>query len=356
MSRSGAGNRLAAWLWLDRGALARLTRAGLLPLAGVYAAVMRIRSLAYRRGWLARRSLALPAVAVGNLSVGGSGKTPLAAWIASWFVARGRRPAVLLRGYGADEPLVHARLVPEAVVVADPDRVAGAERARAAGADVLVLDDAYQLERVRREVDLLVVSAESVRAAPWPLPAGPWREGWWALPRATAIVVTRKRAAAAEALALAERLGRRRPGVPVAVAALPLTDLEGLRTGQRLPLETLRGRRVLVAAGIADPESLAVQVRSAGAAVQLEAYQDHYAFGAADVARLLRSAAAADYVVVTEKDAVKLRALWPPEAREPLVARLGVRWERGEEAVTALLARVSVATGHARPDSSTRTL
>src|SRR5256886_17013745 len=95
---------------------------------------MRLRVAAYRRGLLTTHRLPLPTVAVGNLSVGGTGKTPLAAWIARHYAGRGHRPGILLRGYGADEPLVHRRLVPEGVVVADRDRAAGAPQAPAAGA------------------------------------------------------------------------------------------------------------------------------------------------------------------------------------------------------------------------------
>src|SRR5437899_9441283 len=112
--------------------------------------------------------LPLPTIAVGNLSVGGTGKTPLAAWIAAYCARRGWMPGILLRGYGGDEPLVHRRLVPEAVVVANPDRVAGATAARAAGARVLVLDDAYQLLGVARDLNVAVVSAESWAGSPWP--------------------------------------------------------------------------------------------------------------------------------------------------------------------------------------------
>src|SRR3989442_1002367 len=98
---------------------------------------------------------------------------------------RGRTPAILLRGYSADEPLVHRRLVPDGIVVPDPDRLAGARRAVERGADVLVLDDAYQLLGVARDLNIVLVSAESDRASRWPLPAGPWREGWEALGRPT---------------------------------------------------------------------------------------------------------------------------------------------------------------------------
>ena len=94
-------------------------------------------------------------MAVGNLTVGGSGKTPIAIWIARYYAERGLRPGILLRGYGGgDEALVHSTRVPEALVVADPDRVAGAERALAEGAHVLVLDDAYQRLDVRRDLNI----------------------------------------------------------------------------------------------------------------------------------------------------------------------------------------------------------
>src|SRR5205807_9941156 len=125
------------------------------PLAGVYWAGMRIRTARYASRGVLR--LPLPTIAVGNLSVGGTGKTPLAAWIAAYCARRGWKPGILLRGYGGDEPLVHRRLVPEAVVVANPDRVAGAAAARAAGARGLVVGDAYPLLGVARGLDGAVV-------------------------------------------------------------------------------------------------------------------------------------------------------------------------------------------------------
>ncbi|MGH7645617.1 MAG: tetraacyldisaccharide 4'-kinase, partial [Gemmatimonadales bacterium] len=113
MSLRLAPHRLARWLWSSRGPLPRLARAALVPPALLYRGVMMVRAAAYRRGWLAVRTLPCPAVSVGNLAVGGSGKTPLAAWIAAQCARRGRRPGILLRGYGGDEHLVHQRLVPE---------------------------------------------------------------------------------------------------------------------------------------------------------------------------------------------------------------------------------------------------
>ncbi len=329
------------WVWGDSG-LARVARLPLMPLAGLYWAVMKVR--AARRREAVR--LPLPAIAVGNLSVGGTGKTPLAAWIAEYCAARGRTPAILLRGYGGDEPDVHRRLAPRAVVVANPDRVAGAGTARAQGAQVCVLDDAYQLTGVARDLNIVVVSAESARGSPWPLPAGPWRERWDALGRADLIVVTRKSGSPAAAGAIADRLARARPHAPICVAALELDRLEGMQSGAVHRMDTLAGRPVVAAAGIADPASFGAQLRAAGASVQLVAYQDHHLYVPADVERLARAARAGDYVVVTEKDAVKLRSRWPRAVPEPLVAVLTVRWERNgralERAVDNVLARPAV--------------
>jgi tetraacyldisaccharide 4'-kinase len=328
------------WLWEGGSVTSWIGRVALLPFAILYAAVMRIREIAYRHGWRKTSSLSLRSIAVGNLTVGGTGKTPVTAWLADWFLRHGAKPAILLRGYGNDEPLVHARLVPRAVVQANPDRQAGAAAAARAGAGLLVMDDAFQNLRIRRDIDLVLVAVEHLAYSPFPLPAGPWREGWHALGRADGIIVTRKRESARNAAALADRVAQRWPKTPVGIVHLAISGFEGLRSGQALAAETLAGRRLLAAAGIADPHSFAAQLRERAGksgAVQLVTYQDHHAYSDRDVAALLNAAATADYVVVTEKDAVKLRSRWPAEAREPLVATLGVQWERGQEAFEALL-------------------
>lgn len=345
--------RLVRRLWRRRSWKARAARAALLPFSALYGTVVTLRALPYRLGIAGQRRLALPAIAVGNLSVGGTGKTPLTAWIAAECRGAGRRPGILLRGYGRDEVLLHRHLVPEAVVVANPDRAAGAALARMQGANVLVLDDAFQVLDTARDLNIALLAAEQARVSPWVLPAGPWREGWGALRRADLLIVTRKRAEAETARALADRLQARWPMKSVAVVRLGLAGFVGLRSATPSPVDTLQGRRVVVAAAIADPESFAVQVRATGATVQLVAFQDHHEYGVRDVDRLVQSARAADYLVVTEKDAVKLRALWPDDQPEPLVATLELTWERNREAVAAAIARVLAIP--VRPTSSTTT-
>ncbi|HEX5005358.1 MAG TPA: tetraacyldisaccharide 4'-kinase [Gemmatimonadales bacterium] len=339
--RHGDTHRLIRWLWTSRRVDARLVRVALLPAAGLWWTIMRVRELSFRRGWRPSHQLPLPSVAVGNLTVGGSGKTPIAAWIARHYAAQGRRPGILLRGYGADEVLVHRHDVPEAVVVADPDRIAGAARAVADGADILVLDDAYQRLDVLRDLNVLVVSAETTLAVRWPLPAGPWREGWEALDRADAVVVTRKRASAAVAAELAGRLAERTTA-PIAIAHLGLHHLEGMLSGTRLAVDSLQGERVVAATAIADPDAFVAQVKGTGAQVQVATWRDHYDFRDEDVAWLARAARKADHVVLTAKDAVKLRNRWPASAPEPLVAILNVRFEAGGDAFIAALDALAV--------------
>jgi tetraacyldisaccharide 4'-kinase len=336
VTRRGDTHRLMRWLWTSRRPDARLARLALLPVSGLWHAGMVARGLAYRQGWLPVRDLPLPAVAVGNLTVGGSGKTPIASWIAAHYVARGLTPGILLRGYGGDETLVHQDSVPRAVVVADPDRLAGAERALANGAQVLVLDDAYQRLDVRRDLNIVVMSAETTRAVRWPLPAGPWRESWDALARADAVVITRKRATIEAALTLAEQLRGRVAG-PLAVAHLSLRALEGLVSRARVPATSLAGKRVVAASGIADPDAFVAQTKATGAAVQVATWKDHHDYRDEDVAWLAHAARRADHVVITQKDAVKLRDRWPHAVPEPLVAMLDLVWEEGGDRITAAL-------------------
>ena len=342
--RRGDGHRIVRWLWTSRRVDARVARSLLVPASGLWRLGMSMRAAAYRKGWLASHELPAPSVAIGNLTVGGSGKTPLAGWVAQHFVSRGRTPGILLRGYGGDEVLVHRDAVPEAIVVANADRVAGAAAAVAAGADVLVLDDAFQRLDVIRDLNICVVSAETSRAVNWPLPAGPWREGLHALERADAVIVTRKRADLATAQQMAAELATFVHG-PVALARLDLAILRGLVSGTERPVSMLEGRRVVAASAIADPEAFVTQVKRTGAQVQVATWKDHHQFRDEDVAWLAHASRRADHVVLTAKDAVKLRDRWPVSVPEPLVAMLSVTFESGEDALRDALDAV-IPSGH----------
>ncbi len=333
---------LAERLWWSDDATAVIARAALAPLAVLYGVAMAVRGRLYDARVLRTRPLALPALAVGNLSVGGTGKTPVAAWVAAELAGRGAHPAIVLRGYGDDEPLVHRTLNPGVPVLIDPDRVQGAVKAAALGADVVVLDDAFQHRAAARVADVVLVSADQ-----WPnrwrlLPAGPAREPLVALRRATVAVVTRKAATPEQAHAVARALERAAPGVPVAVAHLAPHDARDA-SGGRQALASLSGRSPLAITSIADPRAFAAQLVLAGIAPQLAVFADHHEFSEDEVSRLAREASAAGGAICTLKDHVKLAPLWPRGGPQLLYVSQRVHIESGIEAVDAALVAVLAA-------------
>lgn len=327
-------------IWQAQDPASRATVALLAPASWLYGAAVAVRNRLYDSGRLRMSALPLPAVSVGNLTVGGTGKTPFAAWLAGRLIASGAKPGILLRGYGQDEPDVHRHLNPGALVVSGADRLASAVVARDRGATVLVLDDAFQHRRVARDADVVLLSADR-HAGVRLLPAGPWREPLSALKRATHIVVTRKSASpmrAREVEAFARRLA---PHAPVAVAFLTSQSIVRWGDGYIQPLSVLAGRKVLAAVGVADPRSVDAQLRHAGARATLRAYPDHYAFPGPEIAALARGAGEADYFVCTLKDAVKLGPAWPPSA--PPIWYLSQRMsvEAGADVLDALVSRLA---------------
>ena len=305
-------------LWYGEGAAAAMTRLLLTPAERVFSGVAGVRDVLYDAGWLPTHEPAIPAISIGNLTVGGTGKTPVAAWIARELEARGAHPSVVLRGYGDDEPLVHRTLNPRIAVVLGADRVEAIARARAMGADVAVLDDAFQHRRVRRAADLVLVSADRWTETVHLLPAGPWREPLRAVRRATLIVVTRKAAKDAHVDAVNERLAAVAPKVPRVTIGLLADELvRATDEAERQPLGILNGASVRMVASVADPASFQAQLQRLGARVTPFVFRDHHAFTDADLVRITAGLGPDDRVVCTLKDAVKLAARWPRLGRSP---------------------------------------
>ena len=335
--------RLLERVWWGHGAGARAARTALLPLSALYAGLVRARGALYDSGVLARHSLPLPAVSVGNLSVGGTGKTPIASWIARTLREGGATPSIVLRGYGDDEPLVHERLAPDVPVVVGADRVEAAARAMAAGADAIVLDDAFQHRRAHRDVDLVLVSAERWTGEVRVLPAGPWREPASALARASMILVTRKAATAPAAAAVADELRHLAPTSEIGIVALLPEAIVDVQTGSQHPLATLAGTAVLAIAAIGDPRSFFEQLEQQGIAAESAVFPDHHAFTSADIERLAMRAERAGAAVCTLKDAVKLSTGWPRQAPPLWYVSQRVSIERGAGVLAALLDRIHLA-------------
>lgn len=326
----------------ERGGAVELLR---LP-AALWRAASALRNSAYDRGLLPAARVDAPVVSVGNLTVGGTGKTPMVAWIVRELGRRGLRAGILSRGYGArdaagrsDEARLLARLCPDAPHELDPDRVRGARRLVDRGVDAVVLDDGFQHRRLARDLDLVLVDAcrpfglaaprgggAPVRAL---LPRGLLREPPAGLARAHALVLTRvDRAAPAAVSALAAELGALAPGLPVIETAhrpRRLVDAAGTDLG----LESLAGRSVDLLSGIGNPAAFEAQVEALGARVRSHRrFPDHHPYCAADLAGLGER-----WVVTTAKDAVKL-----PDVDAPVVV-LEVELEvlRGGPVLEALL-------------------
>jgi tetraacyldisaccharide 4'-kinase len=330
-------------LWYGDSVWAHLARAALRPAELLYEGAVRSRGTLYDRGVLARYAAPLPVLAVGNLSVGGTGKTPMTAWAVARLRERGAHPAVVLRGYGGDEPIVHERLNPGVTVVVDPDRVRGARAAHASGADCVVMDDAFQHRRLRRLADWVLVSAERFESATRLLPAGPLREPPGALARASVVVVTRKIASAAHAAEIADRL-ESATHVPAAVVHLAPSDTVTALDASPRGLHALRGAHVVAVAAVGAPDDFFAQLRELGAReVRGIAFRDHHAFSTHDVRRIVAAASGADAVVCTLKDAVKLAPLWPRDAMPLWYVSQRADVERGAAVLDASLASILAA-------------
>ncbi len=355
--------RWAEAVWYGTRPRDAIARMALAPASAAFAAAVRVRGRLYDAGRLRQHALPLTAVSVGNLTVGGTGKTPVAAWIVAELAARGLHPAVVLRGVGNDEARVHALLNPTAPVVADPDRVRGAGEALRLGADVLVLDDAFQHRRAARDADVVLVASETFADRAQLLPAGPFREPLGALRRASVVVVTRKSGTLAQAERVATDLARPLAGTKVGITVAHLAPAELVRwsaghetEGQggdpmRAAVAALGATRVLAVAGIGAPDAFAAQLRAAGADVVLARFADHHAYDDTDVAELVRSAERVDRVVTTLKDAVKLGPRWPRRAPALWYVTQRVTLETGAPALVDVLDAVATAArtaiGHA---------
>lgn len=347
----------------SRGFLVRALRggaAGLLPaffrllmtpLAAAYGPAMRLRRWAYRRSLLRVHKLDVPVISVGNLTVGGTGKTPTVAWIVRRLLAGGKKPAILSRGYGPsvspdapgknDEALMLKQLLPDSRHYVDADRVRGGQNAVAEGADCLILDDGFQHVRVHRDVEIVLLDALDPFGGRL-LPAGTLREPRSCLREADAVILTRVDTVPQSALErLREIIGRLAPDSILCETTHRPAGLAALGSAEPEPPSSLAGRKVCLFCGIGNPRGFLRTVELLGATVVSAHFlPDHFAYRERDLARIARDGrqCGAELAVTTEKDAVKIGDAWP--GRIPLrVLRITVDFVSGREALEALLWR-----------------
>jgi tetraacyldisaccharide 4'-kinase len=351
----------AIW-WSPAPGAARLLLPPLLAAEAAFRAGAAVRAALYDRGLLRAVRAAAPVISIGNLAVGGVGKTPAAIAVARRLLARGRRVAVLSRGYGAtrtdarvvsdgerlllgageggDEPVLIARRLAGVRVLCGPRRADLARTAvEALGANALVLDDGFQHRALARDLDVVVLDAASPFGNGRLLPAGPNREPRSALRRAGLVWLSRSDRAAPGALDALRALARDATGrAPVESRHAPVDVVDGTLTRSLGP-GALRGRRVLLLAAVARPAGVRATVEALGAEVAGEAiFPDHHRFAAGELDAAFRAAEASrcDAVVTTEKDAVRIEGA---RAGDPRLCAVRIEAEvvRGGDVLDAAL-------------------
>lgn len=308
MLRRGGERVLGRWWRGEAGHGSALLELLLAPAEAVYRLGNMAYHGAYTRRLLPVQRARVPVISVGNLEVGGTGKTPVTRWLVEELRRRRARPAVLHGGYAEDEPRLHRAWYPDVPVIVGRDRVRSAALAAEAGADVVVLDDGFQHRRLARDLDLVLVAAESWTRRPRLLPRGPWREPPHALSRAGVVAVARWDDDDARAAHVAGEVAACAPGA--LVLELRLEPGGWLTAGLDAPAHPPVGPAVGVA-GVAYPERFFRDVRRQG--VELRdalAFPDHHEYSARELQRI-RELAAGRPVVTTAKDAVKLRYARP---------------------------------------------
>ncbi|PKN60222.1 MAG: tetraacyldisaccharide 4'-kinase [Deltaproteobacteria bacterium HGW-Deltaproteobacteria-11] len=304
----------------------------LVPLSLLYRFVVFLRRLLFDRGFFKQHKTAVAVISVGNLTVGGTGKTPMVIMLAKHLQAKGYRPAVLSRGYGSkatspvnivsdgekilmdgaeagDEPVLIAISAKGVPVLTGAERIVTAATAvERLSADVLILDDGFQHRQIARNIDIVLLDSANPFGNGFLFPAGPLREPLNALKRADMIVVT-------DSFDDAGQMPRSIPGIPPGMPLFRATRRpRGLRRGgtdQPVPLDHLQGARICAFSGIGAPDSFRQTLTRLGAdVVRFLSFPDHHCYDMEDLARIQKESARAEtsVIVTTEKDGVHLEA------------------------------------------------
>jgi tetraacyldisaccharide 4'-kinase len=291
-----------------------------------YSLLMRARTAAYRMSIFRSRSLPRPVISVGNLTVGGTGKTPVTAWIAAYLQGKGKKVAVLSRGYGGalegkvavvsdgvtrllspaeagDEPCLLADALPGLVVVIGSSRYeAGCLAMERFQPDVFILDDGFQHLKLRRDLNILLFDGKRPFGNGSVFPAGLLREPAAAIDRADLVVFTRADHSSAKVEQIPE-------DIPVITSGHRLSGYRSCSGKDIIAFQELNGLKGLAFAGIADPDQFFDSLEKCGVRlVATIAFPDHTDYGEEEIAALakLKRSSRADYLITTAKDAVKI--------------------------------------------------
>lgn len=362
----------AQWIrkvWERRGIGGKALGFLLLPAASLYGLAVRARNAFFSRGWMRTSALDRPVISIGNLTVGGTGKTPSCLWLAQELAKQGFKVGILSRGYPrkesfpvvldvgtnglppadiqqevpvvGDEPAMMARIYGQTVAVGSDRRESAVELLSKQDVDVFILDDGYQHRRLSRDVDLLLLGSDTSGRV---LPSGPFREPRHGLRRADYFLVTGAREKW-QALLPEDAKPRCFTG------SLKTVGLVGFDSGRwvEYPLSLLYRSKILTVTGIADPSGFYAMIGEwEGELVDTLQFPDHHYYSARDWQQISRLARNAEIVLTTEKDILKLIGF--PFARGKLLAlRVAMEVEEGERLVRGIVERIRDKANAARP-------
>ncbi len=324
----------------NRGPWSAVQRGGLWLASFPYGAAVRTRNWLFDQGRKTIHRVGVPVVSVGNLTVGGTGKTPCVESVARYYTTHDLRVAVLSRGYGSargrnDEAMVLEENLPDVPHLQGADRVVLAQSAvEELESQILILDDGFQHRRLARNLDIVLIDATNPWGHGYLLPRGLLREPRTSLRRAGIVLLTRcDQVPRAERDRLRNEIARLAPGIPIAEATHRPVDL-GNGLGETAALEKLQGRPLAAFCGLGNPEAFRRTLLDLGATVSaFRSFPDHHAYTRADVDDLrgwARQQATDSVVVTTQKDMVKLR-LADLGGRELWAVRIRLHFEAGQE-------------------------
>jgi tetraacyldisaccharide 4'-kinase len=304
-------------------------------MSAIYSAAQSLIGLSYSAGIRREHRAAVPVISVGNITMGGTGKTPFTVLIARRLQDAGKKPAVLIRGYGDDESVMLKDELPDIPVIVGQDRVSGAAEAVSLGRDVIVMDDGFQHRRLARDMDMVLIDGVYAFGNGFLFPRGVMREGPSALIRADIFVITKADMAGEERVKEIElELGRVAPGVGCVITRHRPCSLNDV-TGSVHPLDAIAAKKVCMVSAIGDPDYLAFLISGAGASVAWRRdYLDHHGYAQSDVDGVADALAStgAEAVIVTAKDYTKLKRLDISSIEEKLlVLNVDIEIARGKE-------------------------
>jgi tetraacyldisaccharide 4'-kinase len=339
-------------VWERRGVLGRLLWVSFLPVSFLYWLGVQTRNALYSAGWKTTQNLNRVVVSVGNLTVGGTGKTPTVVWVAQELQKRGLKIVVLSRGYNrrgnqprvlaanspanvddfGDEPSMMARLFGLTVAVSNPRYKGALAAVKNHAVDVFILDDGFQHRQLRRDLDLVLLGSDSTG---WVLPSGPFREPRKAVGRADFLLITGGQEKWQRVIAKVD------PQL-IFHGALKPVALIGFesRRWKEYPLNLMARRKIVAVTAIANPEPFYGIIHDwEGEIVDVLEFADHHHYSSQDWQRINRAARDADLIITTEKDILKLIRF--PFGRGKLLAlRVAMDVENGDTLIQAIVDRI----------------